>query len=221
MSDVVGLKELGEIQSHLIGGIPESPHETVVDGTPIVCLPPNWTLHEQTHLLDQPRDIVAVEQFKDLTSWIEYVKRFRLAGSAVFVTMTPSELRATAKIDYHEPSEAHWCKHQAVFTTSPTPAWLAWSSNNEKLMKQSEFADFLYRVEKPLNVPNQFQLLVTAFYGCPTMTLQADLRVRVPEKDGDPLLMGYRFYRAADKLEDLSNQILEVIRNGTELPVWR
>ena len=275
MNDPIS-KELGEIQSHLIGGIPPSPHETRVDDAPIICLPPGWTLQDRSDLLDVPRRISATQVFCDLMSWIDYVNRFKQDGnSVVFLTATKRALKATATIDYHAPhGSAAWCLHTAVFNTTETPAWQAWAAQDDKIMKQSDFADFLYRnqkeiltgadaelleiiqtlkataagefremrddhsgsaeliyrmkvsaqggtAERPLTLPNHFDVVISPFYGCPAMSLQADLRVRTPVNDGDPLLLGFRFYRLEDELQSLADSIVTQIRDKTGLPVWR
>jgi uncharacterized protein YfdQ (DUF2303 family) len=267
-------RNLGEIQSHLIGGLPAEPLETYVHHTPVLCLPPGWSRHEQAHLLTDPLRIDRQQVFNDLVSWLEYVNRFKDAWSVVFIPSGAFQFKVTAQLDYHGPSAPHWCSHTAEFVTRATPAWSAWSGANETQMKQSEFSDFLYQnqkeivnpagaelleiiqtlkatsagefremrddfsgsseliyrmkissqggtSEKPLNLPNQFQVAVVPFYGCPAMVLQADLRVRAPTKDGDPLLLGFRFYRLTDQLQMLTDAISKLIAESTSLPVWR
>jgi len=267
--------EIGEIQSHLIGGIPESPFETNIDGTPVLCLPPNWSQHKQSDLLTNPLRINQHQAFTSLVSFNEYVNRFKdPAGSIVLVDTSVNRLKATAKLDYHLPGQPSWCSHSAEFNTTATPAWNTWSGANDKFVKQSEFADFLYQnqkdvvnpagaelleiiqslkataagefremrddfcdsseliyrmkisaqggtTDKPLNLPNQFQVSVVPFYGCPAMLLQADLRVRAPASDGEPLLLGFRFYRLTDQLQELTESICTLIGESTRLPVWR
>jgi len=147
-----------------------APAMTEVHGVPVVCLPPDWKAEDQARLLPAPQNISESINFVDLTSFIDYVNRFKLPDRTIIhmmvrsgslkVTASQSGISATAKLDYHKPpEEAHWCNHSAHFKTTVSPAWDAWSAQNGRWMKQSEFADFLYNNQVEIVEPAGAELL--------------------------------------------------------------
>jgi len=75
--------------------------------------------------------------------------------------------------------------------------------------------------EKVLTLPKQMTIKVTPFYGGPEITLTADIIIEAPKADGDPVLLGYRFYRLGDALEAMSGDIEKQIAKDTKVPVYR
>jgi len=75
--------------------------------------------------------------------------------------------------------------------------------------------------DKPLQLPKQIRIVVQGFYGGPELHLTADLKIRVPREDGDPVMFGYKFYRLADDLESMSIEVEQQLKKQTELPVYR
>lgn len=76
-------------------------------------------------------------------------------------------------------------------------------------------------VDRPLEVPKEFTVKLQPFYGCPELTLKAELRIRIPKRDGEKLQIGYRFYRLADELDQLCGAIVEQLKSDLGVPVWR
>ena len=74
--------------------------------------------------------------------------------------------------------------------------------------------------EKPLELPQEFSIELMPFYGGPLVKFKADLLIRVPKEDGDPVMMCYRLYRTADVFHDLFEEIVAQLKKETELPVY-
>jgi uncharacterized protein YfdQ (DUF2303 family) len=91
-------------------------------------------------------------------------------------------------------------------------------------------AELIYRMkvsanagtqDRPLIVPTRFDVAVQPYHGCPVLNLAADLRLRPPKNDGEPLLLGFRFYRLADALEQFTEQLARFVHDRLLLSVWR
>lgn len=74
--------------------------------------------------------------------------------------------------------------------------------------------------DKPIDLPKQFEIKVRPFYGCPEISLTADLMIETPRKDGDPVFLRYRFYRTEDVFEKLFDELAQKLRETTEVPVF-
>lgn len=259
------------------------PLETEINGIPVIVAPDDWTVHELENCLDSPPRVQAQMDVSCLESFIRYVNAHKEPGTIIKLKNSGgSQINAVAIIDYHNAPEspgenenfANWQDHQVHFNTRSTGSWDVWSSNNNQMLSQSKFADFIYQnkpeviepsgaelleiittlkalskgvfknmidhhdgsidmvmnvkvstqggtTDRPLQLPKQIKVKLKAFYGGPELELTADLVVRVPKEDGDPVLFGYRFYRLADELEDMSESVEKQLTDETKLPVYR
>lgn len=78
---------------------------------------------------------------ESLGSFIEHVRRFKRAETALFIRRSPAALEAV--YDYHANSSPAFAEHRAQFAFAPTLTWKAWKEKSGKEMAQAEFAEFL------------------------------------------------------------------------------
>jgi len=64
-------------------------------------------------------------------------------GTASDIYTDLDQARITAVLDAHHRERPGWLRHRLVLELKKTPAWLAWTSRNGRLLKQDEFAEFL------------------------------------------------------------------------------
>lgn len=109
-------------------------------------------------------------------------------------------LKATAKGEFRDMKDLHTGSHELVYRMKVTAKGGT--------------------TEKPLELPQQFTVELVPFYGGPSVTFTADLLIRVPKEDGDPVMMCYRLYRTADVFHVLFEEIVDQLKEETALPVY-
>jgi uncharacterized protein YfdQ (DUF2303 family) len=253
----------------------DRPFLTEVNGVTVLALPPDWTSTDLEKLLPHPKRVEAVPEFHDLDAFIGYVEQFADDNTVIWLRDGMRGFTLTAIIDYHEPQgQASWCGHKAVYAAEMTPAWSKWYSQNDELLRQADFAQFIYQnmaeiknpagaalleiiqtlkatskgefrdmrnlhdgsvdlvyrtkvsaqggtKEEPISLPEKFLIEVQPFYGVPSVELQADLVIRAPREDGDPLMLGYLFYRPEDVFQELVEKVRVLVGKQTKLPVYK
>jgi len=111
------------------------------------ALPPGWKMERIDTEKDQPRPraLKARASLDNADSFLAYVLRFADGRSQVWCRHSPvnNALSFQAVMDDHAPGEASWRTHTATFTPELSVEWQRWLSQNEKPMKQVEFALWL------------------------------------------------------------------------------
>ncbi len=109
-------------------------------------------------------------------------------------------LKATAKGEFRDMKDLHTGSHELVYRM--------------KISAQGGTS------EKPLELPQSFDIELVPFYGGPSVKFTADLLIRAPKEDGDPVMMCYRLYRTADVFHVLFEEIVDQLKEETALPVY-
>ncbi|WP_044558699.1 DUF2303 family protein [Azospirillum sp. B4] len=141
---------------------------------PVVALPDGMRLHALKEFADAFRtrpglisDRAVVTQAESL---VDYVNRFKLAESALFLTDNPTEPALTAIIDYHgatAPALPANCKHTVRYAFPLTDQWKAWmkvtiaSSDPRTLLSQEDFANFMEDHQNDIENPPADWLMLT------------------------------------------------------------
>lgn len=94
-----------------------------------------------------PPDQIRVSlKFQDATSFISYVNSFKDHRTRIFADSTINSLSFSAVLDYHGAGSemlAEFLSHRATLTLQRSEEWKLWYGLNDKLVPQSEFAEFL------------------------------------------------------------------------------
>lgn len=138
-----------------------APQVLDLHGIPHITMPPEWQAVSGEELLAKPNRIKERVFLDDLTSFIEYVNRFKRKQSVVFLATGKGSVSAMAVIDYHEPGPkgAAWGSHQVIFNARWTSAWKAWESHDGSVMRQRDFAHFIHKNSADIHEPKGAQLL--------------------------------------------------------------
>lgn len=119
---------------------------------PVVLLNAGQSLHVPKDLLAElekrrpgPRRRSGTARHTEIESFIAHVNRFKGEPSAVFADSEKFTL--TAVFDYHpagpEVSSAAWGQHRATYCCPRSKAWVLWTENDEEMMLQEVFAQFI------------------------------------------------------------------------------
>lgn len=121
------------------------PQTAGADGVPFVIIPSGMKAESMAAFLPPPR-IDRTVTLLEAGSFADYVNRFKMPESLIFVTVTETGCTFRAMLDYHAPApdlKPSYCKHQAVFTAVETPDWKVWKAADRQEMKQVDFAKFI------------------------------------------------------------------------------
>lgn len=116
----------------------EIPYAVVPDGYKVV------SLAEQIFHNHRPRPtrVEGAVSVATVSSFIDYVRRFRTLGTLIEADLNARIFRA--KLDYHEDADLpSWNKHSVTLTLALSRQLAAWKANDGKAMEQVEFATFL------------------------------------------------------------------------------
>jgi uncharacterized protein YfdQ (DUF2303 family) len=157
-----------------------------VDGSvPAVVIPQGYKL--EALRFDAARVARSVT-FTDPTSFIDYVNRYKMAGTLIFAALTDTGCKLVAHLDYHAqptleaelPTRA-WSTHTAHLTLEVTQEWGTWMKRNggEKPFNQTEFALFLEDNERVFESPSGADLLelVTTLEGRSNVRFNTAIRL--------------------------------------------
>lgn len=135
-----------EVQTLAEGGIPFT---IGLDGHPVSL----------EHLLPFPISHCGTVALDDVDSFIEYLNKYKQAGTLVFVKTSLTGGAFTAKLDYPEPGKATWGKHIATLALVPTPDWNAWTAVNAKWQTQEQFCEFVEKQRHVFSDPRAADML--------------------------------------------------------------
>lgn len=128
---------------------------------------PDKTIKSLEELGDAPARPRAVVNLFEAGSFIDYVRRFMVAGhTRLFGVYNLSESSFSAIIDYHGDTQskipAGFGDHQVKLALVKTPEWSAWLEQNKKAMSQSQFAEFIEDNMADIVAPDPATLLDVA-----------------------------------------------------------
>jgi uncharacterized protein YfdQ (DUF2303 family) len=78
---------------------------------------------------------------RDVESFLTYFEKHADDASEVYADI--ERRTVTAVLDAHQAGAARWGKHRVLLELRNTAAWKAWTSQNDRLMPQDAFADFI------------------------------------------------------------------------------
>jgi len=158
-----------------------------------VVVPKGKQLLSIKHLLDEqravPERICGTAELATLESFVEHVKAFARAETAIFA----NEHRLLAVYDYHgvgkdaeqQQVRPGWCAHRAEYRFPLSREWLAWMGTRDAPMSQSAFAEFLEDHVQDVVAPKDddakhfAELSFTLATPAQLMLLSRNLKVRV------------------------------------------
>jgi uncharacterized protein YfdQ (DUF2303 family) len=101
-------------------------------------------------------------QMHDLTSFIDYVNRFKVDGTTQIFAEPGFIAGGTgcikAVLDYHQPSTPDRLTHIATYAPRYSTPWQVWTGANGT-MRQADFAEFIEENRADINEPSAAQLL--------------------------------------------------------------
>lgn len=92
-----------------------------------------------------PSRIIAAPKFQDAVSFCSYVNSFKDSRTRILADATLQVLSFTALLDYHGAGEMkpEFVSHRASLALKHSEEWKLWSANDNKLIPQADFAEFL------------------------------------------------------------------------------
>lgn len=125
-SEPTAVNDDGEAPDRLLFVVPEGGRVQEVDLT-----------RHQPH----PKRKTGRVHLADAESFVRYVNTHGQPGTTVFCSQDASRL--TAVLNAHTSTDPGWEDHEAVLVLTHTPAWLAFTGIDGKLLPQEEFAEFV------------------------------------------------------------------------------
>lgn len=138
-------------------------------GKPCVVIPAAWKIE---NISLPPEKIANRRDFSDVESFAAYVNRFATPGTLLFATLTDTDCKIVAHLDYHNEAsmngsaaERHWSSHLAGLQCVQTLEWKTWMAGNGPKGNKGEpfsqvaFAQFLEDNERVLRSPDAASLL--------------------------------------------------------------
>jgi uncharacterized protein YfdQ (DUF2303 family) len=110
-----------------------------------------------------PERIVASPKFQDQASFCSYINSYKDHRTRLFADSTACSFLAL--IDYHGAGaemKPEFVSHKASLTLTFSDEWRLWFANNEKLIPQIEFAEFLEDNRQDIQQPDSATLLEIA-----------------------------------------------------------
>jgi uncharacterized protein YfdQ (DUF2303 family) len=104
--------------------------------------------------------IKAAPKLQDGTSFCAYVKKFHDDALQLFADSTTGKF--VGLLDYHVAGDPGWCQHRPEFTMRTSPQWDIWFGQNDKLIPQGQFAEFLEENYRDIESPSHAHMLEVA-----------------------------------------------------------
>lgn len=73
----------------------------------------------------------------------------------------------------------------------------------------------------PVSLPEKITVVLQPFHGSHFFEVTADLMIIAPKRDGEPLHLGFKFYRFGDLFETVAADVEQHLAKETKLPVFR
>ena len=114
-----------------------------------------------------PERIVANLKMQDAASFCSYVNSFKDGRTRIFADTTIGALGFLALLDYHPVSAGdvtapQFLSHRAAFALRHSEEWKLWFGQNDKLIPQAEFAEFLEDNRGDIQSPDPATMLEIA-----------------------------------------------------------
>lgn len=137
------------------------------DGGMSVIIPQGYMVHKIPPVCPPPPPVIKANcDFTELSSFVEYVNRFKTEATAIFAicgSVTSGKTSFTAVLDYHDPKAPGRCVHTAHFSPPYATEWNRWRAANS--FTQAALAEFIEENRRDIHDPTAAQLLeiVTRF----------------------------------------------------------
>jgi len=98
----------------------------------------------------------------EANSFADYVNKFKMPETLIFVTVTETGCTFRALLDYHQPAPdltPAYCEHEAVFAAVETPDWKVWKAADRKKLPQVDFAEWIENNSRLMVEPSGAELL--------------------------------------------------------------
>lgn len=109
---------------------------------------------------DVPDRKVGTVTLADADSFVTYVGKHGDGDTEIYAD--ENRRTVTAVLDAHTSTSARWEAHRAVLQLQHSPAWVAWSRINGKMLDQAEFAEFLEDNAADIHEPDAATMLEVA-----------------------------------------------------------
>lgn len=132
----------------------------VVDAAsvPYLVLPNASKVEQLEHLYPSPFRIRRDVELNDVSSFVDYWRRFASAGqSLVAACLERAQMKAI--FDYHKAGEPAWCSHTATLRLKESDEWNAWVGADHRRMSQVEFAEFIENHQEEIVDPDGSSLM--------------------------------------------------------------
>lgn len=114
------------------------------------------------HLLTRPLRQKTIRTLDTVSSFNEYVKRFKNHESSAYITKNSGGYIITAEIDHRSSAEFVFDDHKASVSLVYSEPMTKWFAMNGKTMSQDQFADLLEERSKEIREPSAADILELA-----------------------------------------------------------
>ena len=183
-----------------------------INGVPVIIMPVGTSIKTLPELMSAPARIETAVVAHDVTGFVDYVNKFKLATTALFASMAPS-LSLKGMLDYHGVGAPSHCGHMVTCGMSHSEEWLRWKSSDRKAMTQKAFGEFLEENLKDVTEPGGAELL--------NMALSFSSSKKVEFKSAQRLQDGQTQFNYVEGDGDGAGQTKLPERISLGLPVFR
>lgn len=139
-----------------------APEEIEIPGGRPVVVVPGTCKVESLKDFYPPERIERTVNLLEAGSFADYVNKFKMPETLIFVTVTETGCTFRAMLDYHAAAPEltpAFCAHQAIFQAVETPDWKTWKAQDRKYLEQVPFANWLEENSRLVVEPKGAELL--------------------------------------------------------------
>lgn len=123
----------------------------------------------EKYFLAKPRRCTGTRNLTDMASFASYVNRFQIPGTSIFRDDINYKFQAILDCPENQ-DKPDWCDFRANYACVATEEFAAWVSNQNKIMTQAAFAEFLEERSMDVVEPSSASLVEM----CRTMRAKKD-----------------------------------------------
>lgn len=185
-TDIAGLADATDDSAIGVYGV-------VPEGHQIAFLDLAWRLEKHRDHPSRKKGSVTVT---DQRSFKHYWSKHASPSTEVYADVDSGTV--TAVIDAHGTDEAGWAEHRCTLTLRVSPAWKRWTTLNNRLITQTQFAEHIEQSRTEITSPDSATLLEIA------QTIQATNSARF--ESGVQLSSGQRRFQYSETIAAKAGQ---------------
>lgn len=160
------IQALKEAQTDTAAAFLAGAHSTLrvetIEGVPYLLDPVSAMSRSLEDLLPAPKRQKTTRTLYSLEDFIEYLRRFKLGETSVYVLPEGNSYVITAEIDHRGPESTAWHDHKVRFALQFSEPFTRWRESNKRRLDQEAFADLLEERARDIVDPVAAEILEIA-----------------------------------------------------------